>query len=158
MQSYPWSFSRKFVKLSDKIVSPFLDEMNQPACRSLAGTASNNSTKWFNLAYIYSAVNKSSLTCRSLHFPFHHSLFYSTSPFLFLSLSFFLPPPQDWEFAHSLICSFRSNQMSGDCERFAQISQDKWATQRKWAIVSDSLRSLRGNEQSERIAHLAHEK
>ena len=46
---------------------------------------------------------------------------------------------QGWEFAHSLICSFRSNQMS-DCERFAQIAQDKWAT------VSESLRSLRGNE------------
>ena len=43
-------------------------------------------------------------------------------------------------FAHSLICSFRSNQMS-DCERFAHIAQDKWAT------VSESLRSLRGNEQ-----------
>ena len=28
---------------------------------------------------------------------------------------------------HLLICSFRSNQMS-DCERFAQIVQDKWAT------------------------------
>ena len=49
-------------------------------------------------------------------------------------------------FAHLLIlliCSFRSNQMS-DCERFAQIAQDKWATreritqvaQRKWAICS----------------------
>ena len=37
----------------------------------------------------------------------------------------------------SLICSFRSNQMSG-CERF---SQDKWGT------VSKLLRSLRGNEQ-----------
>ena len=34
----------------------------------------------------------------------------------------------------------RSNQMS-DCERFAHIAQDKWAT------VSKSLRSLRGNEQ-----------
>ena len=36
---------------------------------------------------------------------------------------------QGWEFAnsliaHSLICSFCSNQMS-DCERFAQITQDK---------------------------------
>ena len=40
----------------------------------------------------------------------------------------------------SLICSFRSNQMS-DCERFDQIPQDKWVT------VSKSLRSLRGNEQ-----------
>ena len=39
----------------------------------------------------------------------------------------------------SLIRSFRSNQMS-DCERFAQIAQDKWAT------MSESLRSLRGNE------------
>ena len=51
---------------------------------------------------------------------------------------------QGWEFAHSLIAhllisSFRSNQMS-DCERFAQIAQDKWA------IVSESLRSFRGNE------------
>ena len=36
---------------------------------------------------------------------------------------------QGWEFthsliAHSLICSFFSNQMS-DCERFPQIAQDK---------------------------------
>ena len=46
---------------------------------------------------------------------------------------------QGWEFSHSLICSFRSNQMS-NCERFAQIAQDKGAT------VSESLRSLRGNE------------
>ena len=29
--------------------------------------------------------------------------------------------------SHSLICSDCSNQMS-DCERFAQIAQDKWAT------------------------------
>ena len=43
-------------------------------------------------------------------------------------------------FAHLLICSFCSNQMS-DFERFAQIAQDKWAT------VSESLRSLKGNEQ-----------
>ena len=42
--------------------------------------------------------------------------------------------------AHLRIHSFPSNQMS-DCERFAQISQDKWATVSKW------LRSLRGNEQ-----------
>ena len=41
----------------------------------------------------------------------------------------------------SLICSFCSNQMS-DCERFAQIAQDKWVA------VSESLRSLRGNERS----------
>ena len=34
------------------------------------------------------------------------------------------PYPQGWEFAHSLIRSFRSNQKS-DCERFAQIAQDK---------------------------------
>ena len=51
---------------------------------------------------------------------------------------------QGWEFAHSLIapsliCSFCSNQMS-DCGRFAPIAQDKWAT------VSESLLSLRGNE------------
>ena len=46
---------------------------------------------------------------------------------------------QGWEFAPSLICSFRSNQMS-DCERFAKIAQDKWAT------VSEWLRSHRGNE------------
>ena len=30
----------------------------------------------------------------------------------------------------------------GDCERFTQIAQDKWAT------VSETLRSLRGNERS----------
>ena len=41
---------------------------------------------------------------------------------------------------NSLICSFRSNQMS-DCERFAQITQDKLAT------VKELLRLLRGNEQ-----------
>ena len=40
----------------------------------------------------------------------------------------------------SLIHSDRSDQMS-DCEQFAQIAQEKWAT------VSDSLRSLMINEQ-----------
>ena len=35
----------------------------------------------------------------------------------------------------------RSNQIS-NCEQFVQIAQDKWAT------VSKSLRSLRGNERS----------
>ena len=52
-----------------------------------------------------------------------------------------------------LIRSFRSDQMS-DCERFAQIAQDEWAT------VSESLRSLRslrGNERYEQIAHFAHQ-
>ena len=39
----------------------------------------------------------------------------------------------------SLISSFCSNQMS-NCEQFAQITQDKWAT------MSESLRLLRGNE------------
>ena len=39
----------------------------------------------------------------------------------------------------SLICSFRSFVLS-DCEQFAQIAQDKWAT------VSESLRSLKTNE------------
>ena len=47
---------------------------------------------------------------------------------------------QGGEFAHSLIHSFSSNQMS-DCERFTQIAKDKWAT------VSDLLRTLRGNKQ-----------
>ena len=42
---------------------------------------------------------------------------------------------------NSLICSFWPKQMS-NCERFAQIAQDKWAT------VSESLRSLKTNEQS----------
>ena len=46
--------------------------------------------------------------------------------------------------AHSLICSFRSNQMSV-CERFSQIAQDKWAT------MSELLWSLRGNERSRAI-------
>ena len=46
---------------------------------------------------------------------------------------------QGWEFAHSLICSFRSNQMS-NCEWLAQIAQDKWTT------VTKSLRSLKTNE------------
>ena len=52
---------------------------------------------------------------------------------------FSLPLFQGWEFAHLLICSFSSNQMS-NCERFAQIAQDKWVT------VSESLRSLISNE------------
>ena len=43
-------------------------------------------------------------------------------------------------FAHLLICSNRLDQMS-NCEQFAQIAQDKWAT------VSKLLRSLRTNEQ-----------
>ena len=52
---------------------------------------------------------------------------------------------QGWEFthwliAHLLIRSDRSNQMS-NCERFAQIPQDKWAT------VIKSLRSLMSKEQ-----------
>ena len=57
---------------------------------------------------------------------------------------------QGWKFAHlliallliahSLICSFRSNQMS-NCEGFAQIARDKWVT------VSESLRLLKTNEQ-----------
>ena len=47
---------------------------------------------------------------------------------------------QGWEFAHSLIHSFPSNQLS-ECERYAQIAQDKWAT------VSESLRLLKTNEQ-----------
>ena len=42
-------------------------------------------------------------------------------------------------FAHLLIRSFCSNQMS-NCERFTQIAQDKWAT------LSEALRSLWGNE------------
>ena len=67
--------------------------------------------------------------------------------------------------AHSLSCSFCSNQMS-DCERLAQIAQDKRVT------VSDSLRSLRGNKQPwannsgrsrqminrEQLAQVAHDK
>ena len=55
--------------------------------------------------------------------------------------------------AHSLIRSNRSGQMS-ECERFAQVAQDKWAN------VSDSLRSLRTKERMseslgffEQIAH-----
>ena len=36
---------------------------------------------------------------------------------------------QGWEFAHLLIRSFCSNQMS-DCERFAQVAHDKWANER----------------------------
>ena len=61
---------------------------------------------------------------------------------------------QGWEFAHSLtahslICSDRSNQQMSDCERFAQIAQDKWAT------VSESLRLLMSKE---RFAQVAHEK
>ena len=46
---------------------------------------------------------------------------------------------QGWEFAHSLICSVRSNKMS-DCEQIAQVAHDKWAT------ISDSLRLLMINE------------
>ena len=81
-----------------------------------------------------------------------------------------MPKHQGWEFAHLLnahllICSFCSNQMS-DCERFAQITEDKWAA------VSELLRSLRGNERpwaifsgrseemsySEQITQVAHQK
>ena len=65
----------------------------------------------------------------------------------------------------SLIRSFCSNQIS-DCERFAQIAKDKWVT------VSESLRSLKTNEQlwvnrtdrsrqmsdRERFAQTAHDK
>ena len=49
---------------------------------------------------------------------------------------------QDWEFAHLLICSNCSEQMS-KCEPFAQfaLAQDEWAT------VSKPLRSLMTNEQ-----------
>ena len=47
--------------------------------------------------------------------------------------------------------SDRSRQMS-DHEQISQVAQ------RKWVTVSDSLRLLRGNEQSERIAHFAHQK
>ena len=47
---------------------------------------------------------------------------------------------QGWELAHSLIHSNRSGQMS-KCEQFAQVAQDKWVN------VSNSLRSLRTNEQ-----------
>ena len=46
---------------------------------------------------------------------------------------------QGWEFTYSLIRSDHSNQMS-DCEWFAQIAKDKWAT------VSESLRSLMSKE------------
>ena len=70
---------------------------------------------------------------------------------------------QGWEFAysliahsliaHSLIRSNLSGQMS-ECERFAQVAQDKWAN------VSDSLRSLGTKERMseslgffEQIAH-----
>ena len=65
---------------------------------------------------------------------------------------------QGWELAHaliahSLICSDRSDQMS-DCERFAQIAQDKWATvskfaqvaHDKWVTLSDLLRLLMINK------------
>ena len=69
---------------------------------------------------------------------------------------------QGWEFTHSLILlksddwlwairSDRSRQMNNS-ERIAQVAQ------RKWALVSDSLRSLRGNEGCKRIANFAHDK
>ena len=54
----------------------------------------------------------------------------------------------------SLIRSFRSNQMR-DCERFAQIAQEKWAT------VSESfICSFHSNQMNdcERFAQIAHEK
>ena len=53
---------------------------------------------------------------------------------------------QLWE-----IRSERSRQMS-DRERIAQVAQ------LSWAIMSDSLRSLRGNELCEWITHFAHKK
>ena len=75
---------------------------------------------------------------------------------------------QGWEFAHSLIAhllirSYRSNQMS-DLLRSLKTNERMWANRSvrseemrdrkripqvaedKWAAVSDSLRSLRGNE------------
>ena len=65
----------------------------------------------------------------------------------------------------SHIRSNRSGQMS-ECERFAQVTQDKWMSDceriaqvahDKWSNVTDSLRSLRTNERLarffEKIAH-----
>ena len=48
---------------------------------------------------------------------------------LMCNVNIFISNTQGWEFAHLLIThllirSFRSNQMN-DCERFAQIAQDK---------------------------------
>ena len=60
-------------------------------------------------------------------------------PFLAVN-NFFLCFLQKLKAGTLLIRSFRSNQMSNH-ERIAQVAQDKWAT------VSNSLRSLRGNEQ-----------
>ena len=65
--------------------------------------------------------------------------------------------------AHLLIHSFRSNQMS-DCERFAQIAQDKWATVSKlirslktnewpWANCSGRSRQMSDNEQIAQVTH-----
>ena len=59
--------------------------------------------------------------------------------FLKKSSCYWLSVTQGWEFAHSLIRSFHSNQMS-DCEWIAQVTQDKWAT------VSESLRLLMTNQ------------
>ena len=55
---------------------------------------------------------------------------------------------QGWEFAHLLIAHLLIllNQMR-DCEWFAQIAQDKWAT------VSESLRSLKTDERFAQVAH-----
>ena len=59
--------------------------------------------------------------------------------FLKKSSCYWLSVTQGWEFAHSLIRSFHSNQMS-DCEWIAQVTQDKWAT------VSESIRLLMTNQ------------
>ena len=68
---------------------------------------------------------------------------------------------QGWEFAHSLICSFRSNQMSNlsDSLRLLKTNEHLWANRaghsRQWATVSESLRSLMTTERpwASRSAH-----
>ena len=81
-------------------------------------------------------------------------------------------PQQDWEFAHSLIahsliCSFahslirsnRSNQIS-ECKLFTQIAQDKWATVSEsfWLLTKNCSGRSPKMSDHEGIAHVAHQK
>ena len=90
---------------------------------------------------VFLSVSEEHSTCMD-HFKF--AFFSLTAQQGESFITIFVQCYQGWEFAHLLLAhllirSFRLNQMS-DCELFAQIAQDKWAT------MSDLLRSLRGNE------------
>ena len=58
---------------------------------------------------------------------------------------------QGWEFAHSLVLSHRSNQMS-DCERFAQVAHQKWANEQIARFSEQMAHSLIFFAKNERFA------